>query len=237
MPLNLVLRNNVLYFLIIESMEIYMHNFNKITKVLGSTFLLVGTGAMAETHTVNSTVAVDNSIDFQTDGTDLNFGTIRATVDSDGAECVGIVISANPATAETSTLTTDASTACPNAGDAVMQTVGGTVSRPGFTVAGLAAFTVLDITVPDTSASGVEMTLNPAPTGAPSLLMYDFSAYVSSGTPGNVSFSSGAGVINADASGDIAFTMGATLTTDSSTSTLDYQNVGYAGTFDVIVTY
>jgi hypothetical protein len=233
-----VLRNNVLYFLIIESMEIYMHNFNKITKVLGATFLLVGTStAMAETLTVTTAVTVDNTIDFQTDGVSLDFGTIRATVDDSGSECVGIVVSANPAVAETSTLTTDAASACPNAGDAVLQTVGGTVTRPGFTVAGLAAFTVLDLVLPDTSSAGVEMTLNPAPTGAPSLIMYDFSAYQSSGTPALISLSSGAGSITADATGDIAFTVGATLTTDSASSTLEYQNVGYAGSFDVEVTY
>jgi hypothetical protein len=233
-----VLRNNVLY-LIIESMEIYMHDFNKITKVLGATFLLVGpTTAMAETLPVATAVTVDNTIDFQTDGVSLDFGIIRATVDATGAECVGIVVSANPAVAESSTLAGAALTACPNDGDAVLQTVGGTVTRPAFTVAGLAAFTVLNLQLPDTSSAPVNMTLSPAPSGAPSLSMYDFSAYQSSGTPALVTLSTGAlGQLTANPSGDIAFTVGATLTTFASVSTLEYQNVGYTGSFDVIVSY
>jgi hypothetical protein len=219
-------------------LEINMFNPNKITKILGATFVLVATtSVMAETLTVPSTVTVDNTIDFQTLGS-LDFGIVRATVDGAGSLCAGIVVSANPATANTTTLAGTAATACPNVGTSVLQTVGGTVARPTFTVAGLAPFTVLQIAVPNTTTAPVEMDLTPKPAGAPSLQLYDFTVYRSSGTtPAFVTLTNGAGTIDASSTGAIAFSVGATLTTDAAASTLTYQNVAYTADFDVTVTY
>lgn len=214
-----------------------MFNPNKITKILGATFVLVGTtSVMAETISVPATVTIDNTIDFQSTGT-LDFGILRATVDNTATNCVGIIVSANPLTANSSTLLGSAAAACPNTGTAVLQAIGGTITRPSFTVAGLAAFTQLNITLPNTTVAPVEMDLSPKPAGAPSLQLYDFSVYKSSATAGAVTLVNGVGTIDADSTGAIAFTVGATITTDAATSTLDYQNVAYAANFDVIVTY
>ena len=218
-----------------------MFNPNKITKILGATLVLVGApSVMAETVSVPTTVTVDNTIDFAFTGT-LDFGIIRATENAAAANCAGIVV--NPQTGATSsTLAGDAATACPNAGTAVIQSVGGTITRPTFTVAGLSPFTVLNLQLPNTTVANggaaVDMDLSPKPAGAPSLRLHDFTVWRTSGaSPAAVALANGAGTIAASSTGDIAFTIGATITTDSRLTSLDYQNVPYTANFDVTVTY
>ncbi|MCV2885896.1 hypothetical protein OE749_14450 [Aestuariibacter sp. AA17] len=200
-------------------------------KLAGVSAIVLGalaTSANAETLTVPATVAVDNSINFTLTGS-LDFGIVRATVDNTAGNCVGITLPANPASALNSTLGTAAAAACTGAGTAVLQNVGGTPARPSLQVAGLAPFTALTLTLP---AAPVDLVLNPAPTGAPVLRLFDFTAYQTSGTPAAVTTT-----VTADASGAIAFNVGATLTTDPGTPTLTYENTTYTGDFDVTVTY
>ncbi|WP_124748932.1 hypothetical protein [Alteromonas facilis] len=190
--------------------------------------------ANAETLTVPATVTVDNTINFALTGT-FDVGTIRATADPTSDECVGIVIPANPATATSAYVPGGVGQPCnTGAGDAEIQIVGGSITRPQFDITGLAAFTTLTVTVPTTATS---MTLNPAPAGAPELQLINHSVYQSSGTAGNVTLTTGSGSIVADASGNITFLVGATIITDPGTPTLAYENTGYAGSFDVTVAY
>ena len=208
-----------------------MHNLNNITKILGTTALLVvSSAALAETVTIQTTTSVDNTIDFQTDGASLDFGTVRATQDDTVNTCVGITVPANPVSTSTAVLGSDAGALCSaGAGNDVLQNVGGIITRPGFTIAGLAAFTTLTLNLP---ASGTALALTPAPTGAPGFTLQDFTAHQTSGTAGAVTTS-----IAADAAGGVAFSVGATLVSDGTTAALAYQNVTYDGSFVVEVTF
>lgn len=211
-----------------------MHNLNKITKILGASLvLLASNAALGETLSVPTTVAVDNTIDFTLAGT-LDFGIIRATGNNDGTNCAGIVVSANPAVANTTTLGGTAASNCSTGNDAVMQSVGGVIARPVFTVAGLAGFTALDLTLPVTPTA---LTLTGgAPAGAPAFRLYDITAYQTTGT---AAFVANGGTVTANATGDITFNVGATIVTDSEayTGTFSYENSTYEGTFDVTVEY
>lgn len=201
---------------------------------LSALFLATTAGiANAEVLNVPAKVTVDNTIDFTMTG-ELNFGTLRATADNSATKtCVGITLPADANASINSTLGTDAGTACATgAGNAVLQSVGGSIERPKFKVAGLAPFTKLKLTLP---SSGGEMSLSPQPPGSSVFQLHDFTGYQTSGTPGAVSASTG---IVADTNGDIEFTVGATIITDpTNTATADYQNAEYAGAFDVEVTY
>lgn len=216
-----------------------MHKLNNITKILGATVLLVGSSlATAETLTVPTTVAVDNTIDFSLTGT-LDFGIIRATPGQTVSECVALVVPANPATAvSNSILGTETAALCSAgaAADGVIQNVGGTITRPEFTVAGLAAFTTLTVTVPVTS-DAIALTLNPAPAGASILNLRDFGVYQSSGTAGDIALTTGSGTITANATGDIVFNVGATMATDVVATSPAYENTTYSGEFDVEVAF
>ncbi|MDC8829761.1 DUF4402 domain-containing protein [Alteromonas gilva] len=206
-----------------------MKTFNKNLSVIGTALIATLAGsASAETVTVPVTLTVDNTIAFTQTGT-LDFGTLRATADGSAAvNCVGLTMPANPASALNATLGTAGSTACTATGTAVIQNVGGTPTRPEFAVAGLAPFTVLTLTLPTTA----DLALNPAPAGAPIFRLLDFTAYQSSGTPGAVTTT-----VTADNVGDIAFTVGATIITDPTTASLQYENTSYTGDFDVTVSY
>jgi hypothetical protein len=69
--------------------------------------------------------------------------------------------------------------------------------------------------------------------GTPQFKLMDFTAYKTSGTPGVVTTS-----IATDGTGGAVFNVGGTLVTESAggTSTA-YQNLAYAGNFDVVVAY
>jgi hypothetical protein len=240
MPLNLVLRKYCFIYSKIKSMEIYMHNLNNITKILGTTLLLVGSSAALaqETLSVPATATVDNTIDFTLAGT-LDFGTLRAQPGQTVAQCVALVVPANPGDATSAAITgTETAALCSGgaATDGVIQSVGGTIAVPVFTVAGLAAFTTLDVTVPLTAAA-VTLALNPAPAGAGEFKLRDFTVYQSSGTPADVALSAGVGAIVAGGTGEIIFSVGATIITDVTATTPAYQNASYDGTFDVIVDF
>jgi hypothetical protein len=192
--------------------------------------------AMAETATVQATVTIDNSIDFTAAGT-LDFGTLRATAENTATNCAGITLPANPATtALSTTLGADANTACPQAGDATIQAIGGTIARPTFTIAGVPGFSTLDITVPNT----VELTAPLAP-GAATFTLSDFTAWkITGGGTVNtaIPIASNAGVIQANGTGGASFSIGATIRTDDSFTGQNYENnVAYVGDIEVEVNY
>jgi hypothetical protein len=238
MPLNLVLRKYCFIYSKIKSLEIYMHNLNNITKIMGATILLVGSSAaLAETLSVPATATVDNTIDFTVAGT-MDFGTLRAKPGATANQCKSIVVPANPADPTTNSIVgVETNLICGNdAADAVLQSVGGVISRPVFTVAGLAPFTTLEVTLP-VALADVTLALNPAPANASVFKLRDFTAFQSSGTAADVAITGGKGDIASNATGDIVFSVGVTIFTDVSTGSLAYENAAYEGDFDVIVDY
>lgn len=206
-----------------------MTKLHAIAKGLGATLLLASAStAFAETVNVPATLTVDNTIDFTTTGT-LDFGTVRATPDNSAAvNCVGLTMPANPALALNSTLGTAGAAACTATGTAVLQAVGGTPTRPEFSIAGVAAFTTLTLTLPTT----VDLTTT-APAGSPIFRLVDFTAYRTSGTPAAVTTT-----VQVDGSGNATFNVGATLLTDPGMPTTSaYENAAYTGNFDVQVAF
>lgn len=202
----------------------------KLVTGLSAAMLLMGANvALAETVTVPATVTVNNAIDFTFTGT-LDFGEVRANGDSTAAECSGIVLS------PTSLVLTAAPTSatCSSAGTSVIQAVGGTVARPVFTIAGVAPFTTLNLTVPNTA---VDLTAATGP-GTAQFQLINFTAQKTSAPAGAITLVAGAGTFQTDAVGGAVFTVGATLITDPGTPTIvTYQDLAYAGSFDVSVTY
>lgn len=185
--------------------------------------------ALAETVTVPASVTVNNAIDLTFTGT-LNFGEVRATADSTAAECAGLVLS------PTSLVLTAAPTSatCSGTGTSVIQGVGGTVERPVFTVAGIAPFTTLNLTVPSVA---VDLTAATGP-GTAQFQLTNFTAHKTSAPIAAIAITAGAGSFPVDAAGGAVFTVGATLITDpTAVTTITYQDLAYTGSFDVSVTY
>lgn len=216
-----------------------------LTKGLGVALLCVGANvAVAETVNVPATVSVNNAIDFQFTGT-LDFGILRATADETLDECAILGMAATPATPTLVAVASGAGTLCTvAAGDAVIQSVGGTPTRPEFTVTGVTPFTNLVLTIDPTPITLVGAAL---PGDAATFSVGNFSVYRTSGiTPGAVSLDgSGVGSLASDSAGNAAFRVGAQIATHVAaidltpvTGALNYQDgVAYSGSFDVEVTY
>jgi hypothetical protein len=191
--------------------------------------------AIAETATVQATVTIDNSIDFTATGT-MNFGTLRATAANTATDCAGVTLPANPATTTLSTTLGAVADAACNSVNATVQAIGGTLARPTFTIAGVPAFSNLDITVPTT----VELTAPLAP-GAASFTLSDFTAWkITGGGTVNtaIPITVNAGVIQANGTGGASFSVGATIRTDDSFAGQNYENnVAYVGDIEVEVSY
>lgn len=209
-----------------------MSKFTKLTKALGTAAILVGaSSALAETVTVPASVTVNNAIDFTFTG-ELNFGEIRAIADGTDLTCASLALPANPASPIANVAIASDTICTAGEGDAVIQSVGGTPSRPEFSVAGVAPFTNLDLTLPTTITLAANL-----PAGSPSFTVGNFSAYRTSGTPGAIS--TGADNLATSSTGTVTFTVGAQLATHVGTITnTAYEDaIPYEGTFDVTVAY
>jgi len=188
--------------------------------------------AMAETATVTSTVTVDNTIDFTATGT-LNFGTIRALASNSATNCAGLVMSASSATPTVTVATTANNaynTACAGGStNAALQSIGGTLARPSFTIAGVPAFTTLNVTLP----TSVDLVAPLAP-GAAKFQLVGFTAFKTTAPTGAVT-----STVQADGTGGATFVLGATLITDPATfAGQNYENdIAYTGDIDVTVAY
>lgn len=209
-----------------------MIKLNRLTKVIGTAALLIGANvALAETVTVPASVTVNNAIDFTFTG-QLDFGQVRATADVTDLNCNGLLMPANPASA----ITAQVPAACTGgAGVAVLQTIGGTPSRPVFTVAGTAPFSTMNLTVPFVA---VPVTAATGP-NTPQFFLSGFNAYRTGTSPAVIAIdqTDGTGSFITNASGGATFTVGAVLGTNVGVSTANYQDLAYTGSFDVEVTY
>lgn len=205
----------------------------KLVTGLSAAMLLMGANAaLAETVTVPATVTVNNAIDFAFTGT-LDFGEVRASADLTTAECVGLVLS--PTSLVLTAAAANATASCTSAGTAVIQAVGGTVARPVFTIAGVAPFTTLNLTVPN---ADIPMVGTAVPPGTPRFFLRQFTVQKTSAPAAAITITAGAGSIVTDAGGGATFTVGANLITDNTApSTIAYQDVAYTSSFNVSVNY
>ncbi len=208
-----------------------MTKINNLTKGMAAALLLAGAGsAIAETLTVPATVSVNNAIDFQFTGS-LNFGTLRATADATLDTCAILELPANPAS-PVAAVASGAGTLCTaGAGTAVIQSVGGTPARPAFTIAAVAPFTTLNLTLP---AANITLVGAAVPPGSANFTVGNFTAYRTSGTPGAITTTIATG-----SGGTAAFSVGAQIATHVAAITAPVYQDGtpYSGTFDVTVAY
>jgi hypothetical protein len=200
-----------------------------LAKGLGVVLLCAGANiALAETVSVPASVTVNNAIDFTVTGT-LDFGQVRAVADTEEDLCTGLVMPANPA----SPLTQGTPADCTESVDAALQAVGGTPTRPLFTVTGTAPFTNLTLTLPLPTES-VALTAATGP-GTPQFFLSAFTAHKTSGTPGTIT--PGDNNLQTGATGEATFAVGATLGTHLGAASANYQDLAYTGSFDVMVEY
>lgn len=208
-----------------------MSKFTKLTKAFGTAAILVGaSSALAETVTVPASVTVNNAIDLTFTG-ELNFGEVRATADATDEICTGLAMPANPASA----LVAQVPALCAGGeGDADLLAIGGTPTRPEFTVAGTAPFSTMTLTVPD-DAQALTAATGP---GTPQFFLSEFTAYRTGASAETITLDvDGVGTFPTNASGGATFTVGATLGTNLGVSSANYQDLAYTGSFEVEVTY
>jgi len=214
----------------------------KLAKSLSVAMLLLGSNlALAETLSVPASVTVNNAIDFTFTGT-LNFGTVRATASSVANDCRVLTLPANPVSPLaavttypilTSDFTAECTVATPTA---ALAAVGGTPARPIFTLQGLAPFSSMKLKLPTGTLVDLVGSLPP---GSAKFHIGDFTAWKTTTPAAAITLTAGAGSIQTDSTGKATFTVGASLSTDSTVITgQNYQDaIAYTGNFDVIVTY
>jgi hypothetical protein len=205
---------------------------HKIVKGLSVAMLLMGANAvLAETVNVPASVTVNNAIDFTFTGS-LDFGQVRATAAAAAGTCAGLVLGTTTTTLTAAAAGTGFALLCTTVGGA-LQSVGGTPARPVFTIAGVAPFATLTLTLPaPTILAAVDLTAATGP-GTPQFKLTDFTARKTSGTPSTLTSS-----VMTDADGGATFTVGATLINETAAITnVNYQDLTYSGEFDVSVAY
>ena len=199
-----------------------MFNPNKITKILGATFILVSSNsALAATASGTATVTVQNTFTL-TQTTALSFGTIRAVAQSDGANVSTLVVLPDG----TSTVTDD--------GSAEITSI--SPATPGaFAVSGAAPFVDLQIVFPAT----FELAFASAPPTSPRFQIPNtgWSAEIIGGANDGLAYNTGTPNLTTDNTGAVAFTVGATLTTDNATTSGSYLDETYTGTYTMTVNY
>lgn len=197
-----------------------------------------------ETLTVQSTVTIDNSIDFAVVG-NLDFGTLRAQANSDAGDCRGLYLAPSPSVtalaAPSATTSANYAADCPTGSqtsNSTLQAIGGTLTRPVFTINGVANFSNMNITVP----SGQVALAAPLAPGAAEFILSDFKAWkITGGGTVNQDIpidASGKGIIQANGSGTASFSLGATIRTDDNFTGQNYENnIAYVGDISVTVSY
>lgn len=212
-----------------------MTSFKTTLKIgLAATLLAMTSAATATTVSVPASATVDNAIDLTFTGA-LGFGTIRATASTTNTECTGLVLSADPSVTSLVAATTETqfAAACASAGGSAIASIDGAITRPEFTITGVPAFQQLNFAAP--AVSTLELTGNPATASVFELV--DFTAFQTNATPA-AAVTFGATALTADVNGEVTFTMGAVLATESTGAGLTaYQDASYSGTFDVTVIY
>ncbi len=185
---------------------------------------LTSVSSYAESVVSSASVTVQNALTL-TEVAGLDLGTIRATADPLGVLLAEIIIDSDGVTAP-ATSTTGA--------PAVIQSlVDG--APASYTVSGAANFASLTVTLPP--AGGIAIT-NGAPAGA-QFTIDDFEGTLTVANDTTVALTNAGGgiVATADATGNLAFNVGATLTTDATVTTGAYADSAYTGSYTVDVSY
>ena len=187
---------------------------------------LTSVSSYAENVVSSASVTVQNAL-ILTEVAGLDFGTIRAmadpllagdiatlTIDSDGV--------------------TPPATATGGANAVIQSLVDG--APASYTVAGAANFATLTVTLPP-AASAIPVS-NGAPGGAQFTLdTFEGTLTVANDTGVALTNAAGGVAVVADGSGNLAFNVGAILSTSAVVSTGTYSDSGYTGSYTVDVSY
>lgn len=199
-----------------------MFNPNKITKILGATFVLVSSNfVLAETVSDASvSVTVQNAFSL-VETTALSFGSVRAIAQADGANVAFL------------TLDPDGSTTTTPDGTAAITAL--TAATAGvFTVSGAAPFTDLTVTFP----ADFELISAGAPPTSPTfdILNADWLGDITGGADDGTQIADGA-TMQTDGTGDVVLTVGTKLTTDGDASTTAYLDAAYTANYTMDISY
>jgi hypothetical protein len=207
---------------------------NKITKILGATFVLVSSNSVLaqESQSTTATVTVLNAFDFLKVN-DLDMGTVRASNN----------IATNFATFD---LLADGTTASSEDNGAVIQLLGTAGTPASFTIAGVTSFAQMSVQFPE-----VVTTLLPAssaPTAANFIIPAGLANVAAMTTGGftvavggtlvttNADTTTNIATITADGAGAAAFTVGARIQTVPDANRT-YTDEAYTGSFTIEVDY
>jgi hypothetical protein len=200
-----------------------MFNPNKITKILGATFVLVSSNSLlAETvSTATVSATVQNAFSL-VETTALDFGTVRASAEAGGTNVGTLVLNPNGST----TVTSSANAAITSLGTPV----------PGvFTVSGAAPFTDLFVTFP----GDFSLTTAGAPPTSPTfdIPTGSWTGLITGGANDGATLASTTNIMQTTSTGGVVLTVGATLTTDADASSSPYIDAAYTGTYTMTVNY
>ncbi|MBU3003034.1 hypothetical protein [Paraglaciecola arctica] len=200
-----------------------MFNPNKITKILGATFILVSSNAaLAATAPGTVTVTVQNTFNL-TETTALDFGTIRAVGDASNAANFASLVLAPDGGVTTAQVGASAITSLSTPTAAV------------FTVDSAAPFTDLTVTFPP----DFTLTTTGVPSGAAvfQIAQADWLGTIVGGADDGTTIAT-AGVMETDNLGGVVLNVGTTLTTDKGAAfTSGYVDQAYTGTYTMTVAY
>ena len=205
-----------------------MFNPNKITKILGATFILVSSNAaLAATAPGTVSVTVQNTFNL-TETQVLDFGTIRAQNDNTNvANFASLIITPN------GTVTPAITTA--SIGASTITSLS-TPTMAIFTVDSAAPFTDLEVTFPPNftlTTTGV-----PANAAVFNILNASWKGYIVGGNDDGTIISDGE-TMQTDAAGAVVLQVGTSLDTDilGATTTSGYVDQAYTGTYTMTVDY
>ncbi|WP_299804437.1 hypothetical protein [uncultured Shewanella sp.] len=184
----------------------------------------------AETENATASVTVKNAFEMVV-AKPLNFGEITAVVDLTEADGVSASITMSPNPTEQATVVN---------GEGNAATIRSLVpGEPGeVTVAGVAPYSELSVTLPTTSTNVVAPS---APPGSPKFVLSAVTAFITSGDNDGTVYAAD-NKLTADGQGNASFNFGGTLTTDvniAGTNVIDrqYQDGEFTGTFPITVSY
>jgi len=182
--------------------------------------------SFAATESFEAKVTVQNAVVLTKDN-DLSFGTIRAIADPTGGEQATLVVNPDPDASPVSTQSNPVS-------NAATISVIEDGEAAGFSVSDVVPNSILTITDPVNT-----LIVSSAGQGVnePDFTVGSWTYFITSGTNAGALYTQGTPNLQAGADGAVSFNIGATLSTSSSVSSVDYPDGEYSGSFNIEVSY
>jgi len=182
--------------------------------------------SFAATESFEAKVTVQNAVVLTKDN-DLSFGTIRAIADPTGGEQATLVVNPDP---DASPVSTQSNPVSNTATISVIEDG----EAAGFSVSDVVPNSILTITDPVNT-----LIVSSAGQGVnePDFTVGSWTYFITSGTNAGALYTQGSPNLQAGADGAVSFNIGATLSTSSGVSSVDYPDGEYSGSFNIEVSY